>query len=87
MVKNIKSSYFIKLVLQYVNEKTKLKIIKYNKNEQKSLNISIINYKYFSQRYIIYQSNRIGKEYNGYDDILIYEGEYLSGERNGKERN
>ena len=51
------------------------------------MNISIINYKFFSGRYIIYESNGIGKEYNGYDDILTFEGEYLNGQRKkeGKE--
>ena len=56
----------------------------YNKILQKNLNISIINYKHFSGRYIIYDQNGVGKEYNGYDDKLIFEGEYLNGERNGK---
>ena len=26
----------------------------------------------------------IGKEYNGYDDLLLFEGEYLNGQRIGK---
>ena len=34
--------------------------------------------------YGIYESNGIGKEYHGYFDRLIFEGEYLNGERNGK---
>ena len=84
MLQNINSSYFIKLIYTFVDEKQKLKLVKCNKSMQKNLDISIINYKYFSGRYIIYESNRIGKEYNGYDDKLIYEGEYLKGERNGK---
>ena len=67
-----------------MDEKQKLKIIKYNKSLQKNININIINYKFFTGKYIIYQSKRIGKEYIGKDNILIYEGEYLNGERNGK---
>ena len=43
-----------------------------------------INYKFFSGRYIEYEINSIGKEYNGHYDKLIYECEYLNGERNGK---
>ena len=84
MLKNIKSSYFIQIFFSYVNEEQKLKIIKYNKSLQKNLYISIINYKHFSGKYIIYGSNGIGKEYQGYDDGLIFEGEYSNGERNGK---
>ena len=84
MLQNINSSYFIKLIYTFVDEKQKLKLVKCNKSMQTNLDISIINYKYFSGRYIIYESNRIGKEYNGEYDTLIYEGEYLKGERNGK---
>ena len=83
MLKNIKSLYFIKIVFSHVDEEQKLKIIKYNKSLQANLNINLINYKYFSGRYIIYESNGIGKEYN-YDNILIFEGAYLNGKRNGK---
>ena len=51
---------------------------------QKLIDISLFNYKLFSGKYIIYESNKIGKEYAGEDDTLIFEGEYLNGERNGK---
>ena len=84
MLKNVKSLYFIKFIFIYVDEKQKLKIVKYNKRLQKNIGISIINYKLFTGKYIIYESNKIGKEYNGYDDKLRFEGEYLNGERNGK---
>ena len=51
---------------------------------RKNIDISIINYKFFSKRYIIYESSGIGKEYYGYADAITYEGEYKNGERNGK---
>ena len=35
-------------------------------------------------RYIIYESKSKGKEYDAYNDRIIYKGEYLNGERNGK---
>ena len=84
MLENIKSSYFIKIIFSYLDEKTKLKLMKYNKCLQNKININLINYKILSGRYIIYESNGTGKEYNGYDDDLIFEGEYKNGERNGK---
>ena len=84
MLKNIKSSYFNSIIFSYIDERQKLKIIKYNKSLQKNMNISIINYKFFSGKYIIYVSNGIGKEYDGYNDTLIFEGEYSNRERNGK---
>ena len=84
MLQNIKSYYLIKLIYTFIEEVQKLKLVRYNKSMQKNLDISIINYKFFSGRYIIYESNGIGKEYNGYDDILTFEGEYLNGKRHGK---
>ena len=83
MLQNIKSLYFIKLIYSFVEEAQKLKLIRYNKSIQKDLDISIINYKFFSGRYIIYESNGIGKEYHN-DDTLIFEGKYLNGKRNGR---
>ena len=44
------------------------------------MNISLINYKNFSVKYIIYEQNGKGKEYD-YDGNLEFEGEYLNGER------
>ena len=86
MLKNIKSSYFTKIIFSFVKEKQKLQLIKYNKKLQKGLNINLINYQLISKRYIIYESSGKGKgkEYNFYNDSLVYEGEYLNGRRNGK---
>ena len=83
MLKNVKSSYFIRIIFSFIYEKQKLKLIKYNKSFQKNMNISLINYKNFSGKYIIYEQNGKGKEidYNGH---IRYEGEYLNGKRNGK---
>ena len=84
MLKNVKSKYIIKIIFAYVDYAQKLILIKYAKSFQMAINISIINYKLFSGKYIIYESNGIGKEYDGYSDELIFEGEYLNGKRNGK---
>ena len=84
MLENSKSIYFIKKLFTFVDEKTKLDIIKYNKNMQNIMDINLINYKFYSKKYIIYEENGKGKEYNGYDDRLEFKGEYLNGKRNGK---
>ena len=68
MIKNVKSSFIIKKIFLCMNETTKLKLIKYTKDLQKINNISIINYKFLKGRYIIYESKKKGKEYNGYID-------------------
>ena len=62
MLKKSKSIYFIKRLFSFVDEKNKLDIIKYNKNMQKILDISLINYKFFSDRYIIFE--KMEKEKN-----------------------
>ena len=84
MLKDIKSLYFINKLFAYVDERQKLKMLRYNKSLQKNMNININNYKHFKGRYVVYEPNGLAKEYNGFDDSLIYEGEYSNGQRNGK---
>ena len=83
-MENIQSSYFKKMIFFHLEEGRKLKIIKYNKNFQNFLDINIINYKLFSGKYIINEGDGIIKEYNYFNDELIFEGNYLNGKRNGK---
>ena len=83
MLKNVKSSYFIRVIFSFMDEKKKLKLIKYNKSLKENMNIRLVNYKIFSGKYIIYEQNGKGKEYNYFGE-LRFEGEYLNGERNGK---
>ena len=83
-IKNIKSTYFIQKLFEYIYEDIKLKLVVYNKNIQKILDINIINYKFMSGKYIVYESNGLAKEYNSYNDELIFKGEYLNRKRNGK---
>ena len=84
MLSNVKSIYIIKMISGYLNEKILFKLIRYNKSFQNKLNINIFNYKEKSGRYIIYESKTKGKEYDCYNDALIYEGEYLNEIKNGK---
>ena len=84
MLKNINSSFFIKLLFIFIDEEKKLELIRSNKCLQKNLDISINNYKHITGSYIIYEPNGIGKEYFGYNDTLKFEGGYLNGKRNGK---
>ena len=85
MLKNIKSKYIVKIIFSYTNEGPKLKLIGYNKGFQNILDLSIINYKHFTGKYLIV-SNGIGKEYYGYNNQIAFEGEYSNGKRNGKRK-
>ncbi len=83
-LKNFKSKYILIFVLSYLHERRKLEIIKYNKNLQNILDIKLINYKFLSRSYIIYETNGKGKEYCwDRPKEIIFEGEYKNGERNG----
>ena len=62
MLNNIKSIYFLRKIFYNTNEKAKLELIKYNKSLQNKLKLSLINYIFFSEKYIIYESNNKGKE-------------------------
>ena len=48
------------------------------------MNISFLNYNLFCKRYFRFESKEKGKEYDGYTNKLIFEGEFLNGKRNGK---
>ena len=79
MLKEIKSTYFHKYVYTFINEKTKLYLVRYNKSLQNILNISLINYEIFSGKYIIKESKDKWKIYNSFSDELIFEGNYING--------
>ena len=83
MLANIKSSYIIKIFFEYIDEKQKLKLVKYNKKLQQKIDFSIVNFMHFKGNYLIYESNGKGKEYDSNGE-LKFEGEYLNGKRNGK---
>ena len=84
MINNIKSFYITKIIFSFQSEKYKLKLVKYDKSLQKKIDINLINYKIFSGRFIEYETKNIGEEYDAYSNKLIFRGEYLNGERNGK---
>ena len=83
MLKKIKSVFCVKLIFSFVEGGRKLRIVRYNKAIQNNIDINILNYQMFKGNYIIYENDILGKEYDFYD-ILLYEGEYLNGKRNGK---
>ena len=84
MFNKIKSILIRKIVLSKLNVKNLLNLFKYNKKFQKNVNLNLIKYRIFSGRYIISEKNGKCKEYNSFNDELIYDGEYSNGKRGGK---
>ena len=80
MLNNIKSTYFLKYIFSYLTKNLRLDIVKYNKKLQNLIDINFINW----GKYLIYEMNSKGKEYWYNNNILIFEGEYSKGKRNGK---
>ena len=69
-IENLQSDYFLEKIFEYINKNKSLEIIKPNKRLQKRLNLSIKNYKEYSQMYtsieieIKMADNRFGKFIN-----------------------
>ena len=79
----IKSAKILRQIYSLLSEVTKLEMVKYSKSIQDKLNISLINYRIYSRKYIIGKKSGLCKVYDCKDN-LIFEGEYLNGKKNGK---
>ena len=84
MLNNIKSSFLYHLLLSFLDEGAKLNIIKINKNLQNRAEITKAHYRIFSGKYFVDGGNNIRKIFNGNNNALIFEGEYVKGKKNGK---
>ena len=83
-LRDIKSSYLLKKVFSFIDEKYELEMIKYSKYFQNLLSLNIDSYKKISGKYKEGGINGQGKEFLIENNSLIFEGEYLKGKRNGK---
>ena len=83
MLEKIISTYFRKEIFQFVSEKKKLKLLKYNKRTQKLLNIDLKNYILFKRKFIIFDKNENAHEFDFFNGKLLFVGKYLNGERHG----
>ena len=78
MLERIKSRYFIKLLFLFIEEKSKLEIVKKRRTLQKKIGIELRHYKIYSWKYRIYEKDSKITEY--YDDnSLALEGFYSIG--------
>ena len=85
MWRKIRSNYLLKEILICIGDRRKLNLIKYNKKIQAIAGLNLIDFRRFSGRYIKEEYGKI-KEYNNYNDRLLFEGRYSDGKRNGKGR-
>ena len=54
MLEDIKSLYIFQKVFTFIDEKMKLKFVKYNKAVSDKLNIGLINYQIFTSKYKVF---------------------------------
>ena len=80
----VKSNYILKVIFSLIWENKKFNLISYNKQIQKKLSVDIETFKKNCSRKIIETQEGNVREYLINSNILIFEGEYKNGKRNGK---
>ena len=83
-IESVKSIIIAKVIFSFLSYNKKLFIIQYNKKYQKIFDINNEDYKKLSGRYLIINNKGIGKIYQTNNNILIFQGKYLNGKKNGK---
>ena len=82
-ISNIKSPFILKKIFSILYITKKLDLIIYNKKIQNQLFIGLDDYKKIASRYKIVEKNGLGKEYLKDTNLVIFEGNYKNGKRNG----
>ena len=82
MLKKIKSTFILKSIFLYIEDKRKLNFIKYNKNMQRKLKFNLVDYQRYSGLLKLEEDNKI-KIYNNYTHKKLFEGYFGNGKRNG----
>ena len=83
MWKKIKSNFILKKIFSNLDNKRKFITIVYNKSLQRKFGLNTIDFRRISGRYKIEKDGKI-KEYNSYNNKLIFEGQYSNGKGNGE---
>ena len=85
MFYNVRAQGILQIIFSYLNDKTKLYVINYNKTLYNKLEIDIEFVKKISGKYrkSRLKGKDVGKEYSLEDDVLIFEGDYLNGKKHG----
>ena len=77
MLEKIKSIYFLRILINNLNHVKLLKLFKINNKIRNILNINLIDYKIISGKYIKGNRNCYAKEYDSYNNALIFEGDFI----------
>ena len=80
---NIKSAYILQIIFSHINKKRKLRLVNYNIEIQKKINVLLEDYRTAAGIYRIGGRNGQVKIYT-LKDKLLFEGEYVNGKKNGK---
>ena len=78
IIENIKSRYILSKIYENMTKKKKLEIVKYNKKIQNRINLSVKNYKEYSETFtpieidIISTKDKYGKFININEDDKLY---------------
>jgi len=84
LINSVKSKYILKYIFSFLCEKRELNLVIYNKNYKEHLGLNLDNYIKMSRKEHIGERNDKGKEQILNSNVIIFEGEYLNGKRNGK---
>ena len=82
MWRKIKSNLIFKKIYNYLDDKRKFILISYNKNTQRKLGLSLIDFRRFSGKYKVEEINEI-KIFNSSNNRLLFEGQYSNRKKNG----
>ena len=82
--KAVESKYIIVGIFGLLNKDKKLNIITYNKKMKNILGIFLDDYKKRSVKVFVGERDGIGKEYRKDTNIIVFEGQYVNGKKNGR---
>ena len=83
MLEQINSAYMLKIILNYMDKRQILKLIKYNKLLQNKIEVNLIDYHFFSHKIITFDTTNKNIECFHKNEYQ-FEGKYLR-RRKGKE--
>ena len=71
MLKDIKSKYILEQIFNHINTKSKLKIIKYNKNISQKINITLEEYKIYNKIKILNENFELNIKDNNLEELNL----------------